>query len=329
MKLQINLDKITHNSAILLNKTLDCKLDLMAVTKGCLGNIKLAKAMEKGGIKRFGDSRVENIKKLLKADFKNISLIRQPTEEEVKKLTGCDINIYISTYKIAKLLSEHAISSDKKKNVVLMIETGDCREGFLVSEVKEIYQAINDLPNLKIKGIATNIACATKVKTGLGQLNELAKIADRVALKSNNIISGANSSSIPLIEKRRIPSEITEARLGEAILLGQETIDFTPIKDCFQDSFLLISQILEVREKCGRKQILIYAGKQDIGAGKIKPYGFNATFINSTSDHIIFSVDDTSSFKQGQILKFIPSYYALVCLMASPYVKKQYTKTTV
>lgn len=322
----VDLAKIKENTSSLTKKAKDCGIQVMGVTKACLGNTKVAKSMVEGGVNKIGDSRLENIIRLKEAGFQNITLIKQPSSSEIKKIENPDIEIYLSTYESAKQISKHFNKNNMKQPVTLMVETGDCREGFLAGELKNFIGKIRLLGGITIKGIATNMACANKTKNVTDQMQKLISVANECSLKGLEV-SGGNSSSVKLLDDK-FPEEITEIRLGEAILLGLETIDYHPLDYCHQDAFILETEALEIRKKCGRLQALIPVGIQDIGKGIIKPYGFKGKFIRATSDHTIIEIksknNNNNKITNGSELRFIPDYYALVALMTSPFISKRY-----
>ena len=253
--LQIETDKIKENAFLINKVATKSNIKVMGVTKSCMGDPRIANAMSLGGINRFGDARSENLLSLNKHGYKNLSLIKQPTKDEIEKLKDIDINYFISTINAAKNLSK--ASNHKPVRVTVMIETGDGREGFLPTETSKGVEKIKKIKDIKICGIATNIGCVKKDKNREIQMEILINTAKETSLNGKTEISGANSSNVPQLLKNKLPDEITEIRVGEAILLGQEPIDYKPVEGCHQDAFIVKSEVLESRVKYGKNQALL------------------------------------------------------------------------
>lgn len=147
---------------------------------------------------------------------------------------------------------------------------------------------------------------------------------------------------------------VTELRSGEAILLGR--VPAAGLKDIFfpgahRDAFLLAGEVLEVYPKHGATQALLDFGLQDIGAGRLIPRRQGVSFGAATSDYLAVSfpaamdgrplcADNNSTIgvqqtgvgdrlmvdgqplRVGDRLTFIPTYYALLAAMTSPFVEK-------
>ena len=124
---------------------------------------------------------------------------------------------------------------------------------------------------------------------------------------------------------------LTELRCGEAILLGRipsgETGDLFMPK-AHRDAFLLEGVVLEVYEKAGRTQALVDFGCQDTGAAALTPYHEGITPVETSSDYLTVACDPPESPRPGVAvgdrLSFIPSYYALLAAMTSPFVEKKF-----
>ena len=63
------------------------------------------------------------------------------------------------------------------------------------------------------------------------------------------VVSGGASNVLSMIAEGRMPSGITNVRVGEAILLGRETIHRSALAGTFQDAFVLAAEVLEVQRK--------------------------------------------------------------------------------
>ncbi len=285
--------------------------------------------MLKGGIRRLADSRLKNLERLRQGGIKGPLLkLIPPLKEEVEKTILLTEGSLVSSYEVCQWISEKTEGLGKKYGVILMVEMGEGREGLKREEIKKVAAKILKLKGIEIKGIGTNVACLTKLPPTPQILEHLVEIAKELETYFGiqlKIISGGNSSAWLLIEKGKIPSRINELRIGEAILLGQETIFHQPIPGTYQDAFKLKVEVLEVEKKAyNRKQALLAVGRQDLADGEVKPLLEGAKEIRRSSDHLIIDISHVEErVKVGSIVEFIPSYFAMLALMTSPFVQKE------
>ncbi len=343
-RIRIDLAKIIHNARIIVEASNALKIDVYGVSKSCQGDPDIARAMCAGGVCGIADSRIQNLEKLHKASFSNLLMLRQPLKDEVEDVIRLTQACLVSDLYILRLLSAAAGKLNRKYKVILMVETGEMREGILPEELLEFAASAFKLPNIEIWGIGTNFACfpgkdtvPSRIDVTSNNLEILCKAAVELKCRlgySARVVSGGNSSAWRMIESATIPPQINQLRMGEAILLGQETLFYKPIINTFQDSFILESEVIEVREKPlslidnglpgTRKQILVALGKQDLGAGFILPYRPGLEVVKISSDHLVLGAKAGLNIKSGDILSFKLDYYALVGAMTSPFVQKVY-----
>jgi len=150
-------------------------------------------------------------------------------------------------------------------------------------------------------------------------------IEKRLGIKIDKV-SGGNSSVWDLIEKDMLPGCINEVRIGEAILLGNETTRYRPIEGAYTDAFKLDAEIIEVKRKNGKPyRIILALGMQDINFKHIKCYNPYLKIIGSSSDHTVMRVARKAVFddiRVGGVITFRPDYFGVLSLMTSPFVKK-------
>lgn len=331
--LTINLSKLEHNTRVLAKRCQAGGIEIIGVTKCCLGAVPVASAMQAGGVKGIGDSRLPSLNKLAKAGIAPLMMLRQPMHFEVDEVVkNVDVSL-VSELGTAILLSSAAGSIAKEHSILIMVEAGDLREGILPCEVMHFVEKIRDLPNLNIVGIGTNVAClegASPSTQNLELLIELSKTIEKECCMQLSVISGGNSSALKLLECEGIPYGINQLRIGEGILLGQNALDYQPIEGLFQDAFVLSAEVIEVREKRAnsgamRRQAVLALGRQDIADGYLKPIIQGAEILKTSSDHLVLNVESCSErVKVGNFLSFIPSYFALLGAMTSPFVNREF-----
>ncbi len=327
--LSIDLFKIEENASYIYEKCRSMGIEAVGVTKGCYGNPKIASSFCNGGIKVIADSRLDNLEKLHQAGFSPLMMLRQPMYSEVKSLINIVEYFLISETTAAKWLSSEAVKTNKQAKIIMMIELGDGREGFNTDDFIYVVREINDLPGLKISGIGTNIACLGGVKPTPDRLKGLVDLkisAEEQIEYKLDIVSGGNSSAWNLIENEKIPSGVNQLRIGEAILLGQETVDYMPINGTFQDAIKVKAEVLEVRKK-QKKMAVLAIGIQELGAGSLKPVYKDIKIGRVSSDHLVIEFLSEKRFlttKAGDAIDFIPDYFALLALSGCRTVKKRY-----
>ncbi|MDI6800235.1 MAG: alanine racemase [Actinomycetota bacterium] len=341
--ISIDLKKIEDNTRLVAASCQRCGLGLVGVVKGCFGDPLVAKAMEAGGAKILADSQVMSLMRLTEAGFSNPFMLKQPTRDETKGAVKFSSCCFISDGAILPALAKAARQEKKECGVAIMVETGGLREGVLAAGAAELAKKIIGFQGLRLAGLATNLCQPAEgardggqegpgfepSKAGLNTLVETAKeIEDKLDLKLD-FISGGSSSLWGLIEAGGAMAGINQVRIGEAILLGQETARFKPIEGAHLDAFAIFSEVLEVSDKrrggTWVKQAVLSLGKQHIGAGMLKPQ-FIGRILQMGADHLVVDISEMDKLSAGDILKFIPGYYALSAACASPLVSKEYPK---
>jgi predicted amino acid racemase len=338
--LKIDLGKISHNSKIINLKCTRSGLSLIGVTKCVLGDIKIAEAMRKSGINIFADSRLDNLKRL--REFYGVQqqliMLRSPMLSEIRELIEiCDISLNTQLEVIEKI-NRLCGEKNKEHRVIVMVETDDGREGLLPEEVIDFCMTVvNNYKSIELYGLGTNARCYTNKGPNPESLKMLIGLKEKVARATGKVIpviSGGNSSIWNLIEKGSVPEGINQVRMGEAILLGHDTIDFKPIKGAFTDSFILEAEIIETKRKDRDVyKIILALGLQDTGSQNIFCCDPDLYIIGQSSDHTILGVkgdrlrerkDRCLIPETGDTVAFNLDYFGLLSSMTSPFIKKSY-----
>jgi len=322
-------------------------IKVVGVTKVFCAIPEVAQTMVKGGVEILGDSRIKNLKKLQHIPVPKM-LLRIPMKsevEEVIKYADISLNSEIDTI---KSLSEEAKKQRKIHEIILMVDLGDLREGVLKEDVIPIVEQIVKLEGIRLRGIGTNLTCYGSVIPTPDILEELVEIKNSINKKFNlnlDIVSGGNSSSLYLVQNGLIPREITQLRIGEAIVLGRETAFGDRIPHTYDDVFTLEAQIVELKEKpsyprgilgmdaFGERQVyvdrgimkraILAIGRQDVNMNDLIPIDSSIELIGSSSDHLIVNVtNSTYPYKVGDIIKFKLRYGGILSCSTSEYVEK-------
>ncbi|MDD2494035.1 MAG: ornithine racemase Orr [Tissierellia bacterium] len=354
-RLVIDLNKIQNN----LDKTIEMVKDkagcsLMIVTKGYCADEEVYKLLDASNIDYLADSRVQNLKKYVKSKKEKV-LLRLPMGSEaddVVRYADISLNSELSTI---KKLDEAARKQEKIHKIVLMIDLGDLREGIFFKNEDEIYFTVEEilkLNNVKLVGMGVNLTCYGAVIPKRDNLTQLINIAHDIEQKYNlkfEIISGGNSSSLHLIDKNELPEGITNLRVGEAFLLGDETAYSQVLDGFYDDAFVLEAEIIELKEKqsvpIGEtgvdafgnrpvyedrgiiKRAILAVGKQDVDSDNLHPIDSNIDILGGSSDHLILDVTKSDKeYKVGDVIQFKLAYSSLLRSTTSAYVDRTYVR---
>ncbi len=333
--LTIDLPKIENNTKVLVKRCQDKGIEIVGVTKCCLGAPPVATAMLKGGVRGIADSRLMSLQKLAEAQISPLMMLRQPMRGEMKAVVRLARMSLISELDTAIHLSGEAVSAGKEHLVILMVEVGDLREGILPHDLLEFAKKASCLPGIQLIGLGANEACMQGGPPCSKNYDLLLKLSRRLQAQLDiamPIVSAGNSSAIRLLEQGQVPEGINQIRVGEAILLGQDTIDFNPIDGLYQDAFLLSAEVMEVRAKPlyngianERPQAVLALGRQDIADGDLRPLLMGSQILMRSSDHLVLNLADCPDpIRVGDVLTFVPSYFALLAAMTCPFVHKKF-----
>ena len=349
----IDVTKIEHNARSIVRLCAAHGIDVVGVTKGTCGHPDVAKAMLRGGVSSIGESRMENIRRL-KAEGVETSymLLRIPPLSEVDEVAkSVDVSLN-SELSVLSGLSEAAGRRGRVHDVIIMIDLGDLREGILPADLVPFVRDVLRLQGIRIVGIGTNLTCFGGIVPSARNMNELVERAhdlERTFGLKLAWVSGANSSALELIASGHMPSRMNQARIGEGILLGRETVHRKPWPGTFQDAFVLHAEVLELKEKpsvpIGERgedafgkspefvdrgdieRAILNVGREDVDVGGISPIDPNLAILGASSDYLILDVSRAERrVRVGDILTFSLNYSALLAAMTSQYVEKRSTE---
>jgi predicted amino acid racemase len=357
--LEINLTKIQHNAKILKNLLAERNISIIGINKVTQGNPLIAKSITRGGIEYIGDSQIDNIINMKKNGvIAQFVLIRVPSHKKIPLIVEYADYSVNSELETIKLLSYEAIKQKKIHNIILMIDMGDYREGIDPSNLEFFVKEILSLTNIRLSGIGTNMKCFRGIIPTNENMEELSCYAKNIEEKFGldlKFVSGGNSANFKWFKSSKNLGAINNLRIGEAIFLGRETINFDPIPNLFTDVFKLTAEIIELKKrtliykgkyvsnafgepvqdfqmndnnregkikKNVRIQALLNIGRQDIALNGLTPIE-NIKILGGSSDYLIVDTNN-NEFKIGTKLSFELNYEALLRAMASPFIRKEF-----
>lgn len=350
-RMTIDLQTIEDNVKSLVRLCSKQGIKVVGVTKVFCGNPIIAKSYINGGVSYLADSRIENLMRMKDLDIPKM-MIRLPMPSEVDKIVKyADISLN-SEINTIKLLSEKALEKNIVHKIILMVDTGDLREGYYTDEsLFNSVEKITKLKGIKIIGLGTNLSCYGGVIPNKEILDRLSSLENQIEDKFKirlEILSGGNSSSVHLLGDTTMDG-INNLRLGETLVLGIESAYGKQVEGTNSNAFHLSVEVIEIKEKPSlptgkigkdafgnvptfidrgiRKRILCAVGKQDVDFGTLYPVDKDLIILGGSSDHLILDGSDSPvDYKVGDIIQFKMHYVSILRAMTSEYIEKEVIK---
>jgi len=278
--------------------------------------------------------------------------IKPPAKENVENVIRyADVSMNTEYYTL-QWLSEEAQKQKRVHKVIIMIETGDLREGVMGDHLIDFYSKVFELPNIEIIGIGTNLNCLHGVMPSQDKLIQLSLYKQIIELKFNRKIpwiSGGTSVTIPLIMNRQIPKGVNHFRVGETLYFGVNLFEDKLIPGMKEDVFEFAAQIIEITEKpmvpmgelganpqgdvmevdtalYGQThyRAILDVGLLDLDPKYIVPLKDNYEVVGASSDMLVLDLrKNNSKLKVGDMLRFRLKYMGALQLLNSDYVEKK------
>ena len=351
-KLTVDTRKLYNNIKTVADDCSSQGISIAGVIKGFNGIYEAALQFVKAGCSQLATSRMEQIidarEKGIDAEFMLVRIPMLSEAEEVAAYADMSLN---SEIEVIRAIDRACEKFDRTHGIILMADLGDLREGYWdKNELVETAVYIeNELKNVKLMGVGTNLGCYGSIKPTVDKMNELADIACRIEERIGReleIVSGGATSSYPLVLDKVMPAKINHLRMGEGIILAydlqeiwgldmsrlsQEVFTFKaevievknkpthPVGEIFIDGF---GRMPEYEDRGIRKRALLATGKLDYALNdKIFPKMKGIELIGASSDHAILDIEDCEEkIKLGDIIEFNVSYPSLMYLTNSRYI---------
>lgn len=340
---ELDLDKIQHNAAELVDLLGGFGISLTGVTKAVLGLPSVGRALLDGGAAGLADSRIENIERMRAAGIDApLLLLRSPMVSQVDRVVrSADVSCN-TELSVLRALSSAATTTAVGHGVVLMVELGDLREGICPQDLCGVVDATLGLPSLRLVGIGTNLACRSGIMPddrNMAELSELALLVERSFGVTLDVVSGGNSANLDWLMGAPDVGRVNDLRIGEAALLGCEPLHRRPVPGLHLDAVAIRAEVIESKRKLTRPtgiaaqaafgvpdpsvdrgeiwQTIVALGHQDTDpGGLIPPVG--VTILGASSDHLVLETPGVMA--PGQMVRFQPTYGALLRAMTSPFM---------
>jgi len=345
MRIEVDCGRLRRNTEAVVNLCASQGIEVVGVTKACCGHPDVARAILAGGVCMLAESRLSNVRRLRQAGIANaIMLLRLPAlseVDEVVRLTQVSLNSQVET---VSALSRAASAQGITHKVILMVETGDRREGVMPERALEIARGMANLPHIELIGMGANTTCIGGVLPTRENTQSLVDVAEAVEHSLGlrfQTISAGNSASLALLLRHEMPERATQLRIGGAILIGE--VDSTgdwPNTLPHQDAFTVTAEVIEVETKPSlpqgklapnafgdiphwtdlglRQRAILALGRQDLQIENLIPKRPGVMVLGASSDHLVLDVTEASPpVCLGEDLEFRPLYGAVATGMAS------------
>ncbi|GAB1475569.1 ornithine racemase Orr [Bacillota bacterium] len=350
---EVDLKKLKHNIDTVVGMCKEQGIGIAGVVKGFNGIPETLPLYQASDCTSIASSRLEHIEEAVNMGLGGpFMLIRIPMQSEVPDLVRLAHISLNSEVSVLTAINEECKKQGKTHKVILMADLGDLREGFWDEE--ELVQAAlfveNNLKNLTLEGIGTNLGCYGSIDATPEKMEELIQRAEAIEKaigRRLNTISGGGTTSFPLVVRKTMPARINHLRMGEGIALGKDLEDIWGLDMSFlnKDVFTLRGEIIEIKDKpsypvgdlfvdCfGNKGVYIDRGirkRAILGMGKVdfcldsqlEPRLPGVEVLGSSSDHLIVDIEECKeNLKVGDILEFDLRYSTMVFLTGSRYVR--------
>ncbi|MEP4651301.1 MAG: alanine racemase, partial [Ilumatobacter sp.] len=253
LRLDIDLDKIGANARHLVDRAAQRGVSITGVTKVLLGEPRLACTLVAAGVTGIGDSRLENIERMRRADVDApMFLIRSPMPSQIDRVVESNSTSFNTDRDVLAALAASARASGRVHDVVVMVELGDLREGVMPEELQDTVRHVLALPTLRLRGVGTNLACRSGIEPGDENMAELSGLVDSVEETFGigiDIVSGGNSANLDWLGGTGNVGRVNDLRLGEAIVLGRNPLTRDPIAGLHTDAVTLVAEVIESKRK--------------------------------------------------------------------------------
>lgn len=182
--LKLNLEKLKVNFEFLKELFDQKDVSWGVVSKLLCGNKLFLQELINLGIKEIHDSRISNLAmvKRLNRSVQTV-YIKPVSKKNVSQMVEfADVSLN-SELETIRMISQEAVRQEKLHKIIIMVETGDLREGVLGENLVDFYEGIFELPNIEVIGLGTNLNCLNGVMPSTDKLIPLSLYKQIIELK--------------------------------------------------------------------------------------------------------------------------------------------------
>ncbi|WP_209331467.1 alanine racemase [Lunatimonas salinarum] len=323
------------------------------VSKMLCGNRTYLKELINLGVDEVHDSRISNLRKIKEINPQVQTVYIKPPSKrnlaDMVRYADVSLNSELNTI---RWISEEAVKQGKNHKIIIMVETGDLREGVMGDHLVDFYAKVFDLPNLEVIGLGTNLNCLNGVLPSADKLIQLSLYKQIIELKFSKEIpwvSAGTSVTIPLMLHKQLPKGINHFRVGETLYFGVDLFEDKVIDGMHGDVFELFVEIIEMQEKpllpsgvlaanpqgevmeldeslYGKTsyRAIIDIGLLDVDPKYLLPVDEDFEIIGGSSDMLILNLQQNPrGYKVGDLIAFKLKYMGALAVLNSSYVEKR------
>ncbi|MBD3626758.1 alanine/ornithine racemase family PLP-dependent enzyme [Cyclobacterium sp.] len=351
--LNLYRDKLRENFEFLKKEFDDNDVSWGVVSKILCGNRKYIKELIDMGADEIHDSRISNLAKVKEINSAVQTVyIKPPSKRNISDMVRyADVSLN-SELNTIRWISEEAVKQDKKHKIIIMVETGDLREGVMGDHLIDFYAKVFDLPNLEVIGLGTNLNCLNGVMPSADKLIQLSLYKQIIELKFNKKIpwvSAGTSVTIPLMLHQQLPKGVNHFRVGETLYFGADLFEEKTIEGMNPNVFELFTEIIEMQEKpllptgslatnpqgevaeideslYGKSSFraILDLGLLDVDPKYLIAGDGDFEILGASSDMLIINLgENPKNYKVGDLIKFHLKYMGALAILNSSYIEKR------
>ncbi|MGM0945901.1 MAG: alanine racemase [Bacteroidota bacterium] len=351
--LTLNRTKLKHNFEFLKQKFNENKVAWGVVSKLLCGNRLFLQELINLGVDEIHDSRISNLAMVKKLNPEVQTVYVKPVSKRNvgKMVEFADVSLN-SELETIHWISEEAVRQGKKHKIIIMVETGDLREGVMGEQLVDFYSDVFKLPNIEIIGLGTNLNCLNGVMPSTDKLIQLSLYKQIIELKFSKEIpwvSAGTSVTIPLMLTQQLPKGINHFRVGETLYFGVDLFEEKVIEGMHGDVFELHAEIIEMQEKpllpvgnlaanpqgevleidealYGQTsyRAIVDVGLLDVDPKYLIPSDEAIEILGASSDMLIINLGkNPNDYKVGDLMTFDLKYMGALGILNSNYVDKK------
>lgn len=346
-QLIVDMEKLKHNIRYLIEFCRKRDIEMAGILKGPGFNQHIIQEFLSNGVDTIGFGRLPLDGGSIDFSGKNTVFISLPSMQDIERIVQVfDVSYHSQLFAI-KHLNDHLIDQNRFHKIVLMVDTGDLREGVLPEDVLCFVRKIHEIKNKKFKfsGIAANLGCCAGIlptRENLAIMQELTLDIEAMLGIHLETVSMGGSLMVDWMKNQTLPKRINQLRLGEAVFLGHiSTYDYKHAS-LHDDVLIFKSDVLETSEKkihppanpgknalgvkaefthTGiRKRAILNFGVSDTYPEGLTPIDESLKIVSVNSNYTIVDFTDSrQDLKLGDFVEFKMNYHAMLQCFVSPF----------
>lgn len=350
MQVLIHLDKLRHNFAYIRDICRSAGLQPVWITKGRQAHPAILELLAQEAHTMVGDVSPANLDRACQVFADRVMMVQLPDRDRVAAIGACAKVWLVSDPAHARIIAAAAGPQSTPRELILMVDVGNRREGVLPEQTTARAVAIEAVEGVVLTGLGTAVGCYGGYLTGRTDMEQLVNIARETEAQLGRrfevLSAGSGTMLLELAARGEMPAGINQLRIGAALFVGEMPPTRTPIPELYQDAFIFEGEVLEtslkpslpagrtgpdafgkqvVFEDSGPRQLCILNfGLLDVDAYDLSPLTAGLRIVGATSN---YTICDTTRCNPrpaiGDTLSFRMAYSAMARAMASDEVEKK------